>query len=251
MKNLYIISVLIFIGSCLTGQENKWGLKAIETNVLSWAGGHIGPEVRAHFSSDYNKSSFFIGYRYAFTTLGLSDSDPTDLTQYSQSLSAGHDIAIGYRKLTRVKGLYFNILLQYGIFNYDNNQSVCTRAVPTTNDLVAYCRCIEVTENSFTEKAGRFGGFLEGNYRIFSRSNVQFGVSFMAGGNFVANKFDTFQEHATCQISQRSELQTPQWFNHSTLWLQGIPKNENQLLEDDIRITIGIRFGLWVTYTIN
>lgn len=252
MKGILPYLFFIFSMTCVVAQDSGIKITAVETNLLSLAGGHVGPEVRVHFGRSHQKSTVFLGYRYAFTTVfPFEKREPIELSQYAQSLSGGHDFTVGIRVRSQDFGFNLNFLLQAGTFKYNNEQLICTDASATIIETVSYCRCNEVSLNKFSEKAFRFGGALEANFILFSRPKLQVGFSIMLGLNMVTNTFYNYKLHATCQATQNIEPQTPEWISDSYSWLHGIPKTKHLLSDEVSRFTIGGRTGLWVTYVLN
>ena len=221
----------------------------LSTNVLSFFGGHMGPEFRVFLPSRKPKSQYVFGYRFAFAAYGLDGPFPeNDLTVYRQSLKGAHDLTVGIKYNFKVKGWSYMPFLTVGRFAYANDQVICLKAGENPTDIRGYCPCEEVGNNTFKEVAYRIGGGFEVQYNFLNIGQWSIGASgaiLLAG---VTRERKGFAYHDSCgEEPGYDQGQLPHWGENTSPWLHGIPYTSDQRREASSFMVRG-RLGLWVNY---
>lgn len=161
---------------------NTW---TFQTTIYNWAWGHIGPEVRIGKSISKNKKWHLLGgYSYAFALNIASGNSEAPLSVYSTNVDYGHEGSLGimYQFSNRLSLKY---LVSIGDYRYKHNQTICIETDQNYDPEIAFCNCLEVASNDFTQQAQRLNVGIELQYTVYQKSSFSIDISgavFIIGG---------------------------------------------------------------------
>lgn len=248
MKKLFTVLICgcLLWGTPLIAQDTGRHFHALETNLLGWASGHAGPELRLAFGREKN-FEYYIGAKYALFTPFVQGAASDDLRSYRQSLRGGADLTLGMRLLAGP--VYPGLFVQYGRYSYNNRQTVCNRFTHVAPDSLFYdyCRCEEVVQNDFREIVNKYAAGIDLSWPALQLGTVSVILNASLQLNLLTRRREDYRLHAPCgEIPGGGSL--PEWYGgDNAIWLQGIPSFREEFYAKGNYMAA--RFSIWIRWT--